>query len=124
LVDTSAFWWEVYGNSAEWAFSTQNGQVISQLVYTRYVPGSIATISSNAGARPRELRYSGRLDPGVLSRRARHYRGRTDEHGAAIPDPMQQLDPSALTLYERVDSTKKALYWEDTTTGRRHGSRI
>lgn len=49
LADTSAFFWNVYGNGPEWAFSTQNGQVVSRLVYTRYVPGQAAT-TGYAGA--------------------------------------------------------------------------
>jgi len=48
LADTLAFDWLAFGNGAEWAFSTQNGQVISQLVYTRYAPGQTAT-APNAG---------------------------------------------------------------------------
>jgi len=49
LADTSAFYFAVFSNGPEWAFSTQGGQVVSQLVYTRYVPGMPAT-ASNAGA--------------------------------------------------------------------------
>jgi len=42
LADTNAFFWNVYGNGPEWAFSTQNGEVISQLVYTRHKPNEPA----------------------------------------------------------------------------------
>src|SRR5665213_4135096 len=42
LADTNAFFWNVYGNGPEWAFSTQNGQVVSQLVYTRHKPNEPA----------------------------------------------------------------------------------
>jgi len=49
LVDTNAFFWNVYGNGPEWAFSTQGGKVISQLVYSRHVPGEPAT-TGYAGA--------------------------------------------------------------------------
>jgi hypothetical protein len=31
-----AFFWNTYGNGPEWSFSTQNGQAVSQLVYSRY----------------------------------------------------------------------------------------
>ena len=42
LVDTNAFFWNVYGNGPEWAFSTQNGQIQSQLVYSRHQPNEPA----------------------------------------------------------------------------------
>jgi hypothetical protein len=37
--DNDAYFWNTYGNGPEWAFSTQNGQVVSQLVYSRFQPG-------------------------------------------------------------------------------------
>ena len=49
LADTSAFFWNVYGNGPEWTFSTQNGQVISQLVYSRWQPGQPQTIGLYRG---------------------------------------------------------------------------
>ncbi len=49
LADTNAFFWNAYGNGPEWAFSTQNGHVVSQLVYTRHAQGKPAT-TGNAGA--------------------------------------------------------------------------
>jgi hypothetical protein len=51
LVDTTAFFWEDWGNGPEWAFSTPvaGQQPISQLVYSRYVPGHPAT-GASAGA--------------------------------------------------------------------------
>ena len=42
LADTTAYFWNTWGNGPEWAFSTQNGQVISQLVYSRWEPGQPA----------------------------------------------------------------------------------
>ena len=39
LADSSAYFWNKWGNGPEWAFSTQNGQVVSQLVYSRFEPG-------------------------------------------------------------------------------------
>ena len=46
-VDTTAFFWQDWGNGPEWAFSTPSGapggNPISQLVYTRYAPGQPAT---------------------------------------------------------------------------------
>jgi hypothetical protein len=49
LVDSSAFFWIQWGNGPEWAFSTQNGTVDSQLVYTRFSPGKPAK-AAYAGA--------------------------------------------------------------------------
>jgi hypothetical protein len=37
--DNDAYFWHTYGNGPEWAFSTQNGQIVSQLVYSRFQPG-------------------------------------------------------------------------------------
>jgi hypothetical protein len=42
LADTTAYFWNTWGNGPEWAFSTQNGQVVSQLVYSRWQPGQPA----------------------------------------------------------------------------------
>ncbi len=47
LADNSAFFYAIFGNGPEWAFSTQNGEVVSQLVYTRYPPG-LPAVASNA----------------------------------------------------------------------------
>ncbi len=51
LVDDTAFFWKTWGNGPEWAFSTPvAGQPpISQLVYSRYLPGFPAT-AQYAGA--------------------------------------------------------------------------
>jgi hypothetical protein len=49
LVDTTAYFWIDWGNGPEWAFSTQNGKVVSQLVYTRYAAGQAPT-PGNTGA--------------------------------------------------------------------------
>lgn len=42
LADTTAYFWNTWGNGPEWAFSTHNGQVVSQLVYSRWQPGQPA----------------------------------------------------------------------------------
>jgi hypothetical protein len=111
LADTSAFWWDVFGNGPEWAFSTQNGQVISQLVYTRYTPGQPAT-KENAGAAfatPVQGGWIASFFPGALG---------TDDApiNTALPEASQcNRDPVALTLYNRVNSKKKAMYWEQTS---------
>lgn len=49
LVDTTAYFWNTWGNGPEWAFSTQNGQVVSQLVYSRWAPGQPAQPQPPAG---------------------------------------------------------------------------
>jgi hypothetical protein len=49
LADTSAYFWNTWGNGPEWAFSTQNGQVVSQLVYSRWQPGQPAHPQPGAG---------------------------------------------------------------------------
>ena len=49
LADTSAYFWNTWGNGPEWAFSTQNGQVVSQLVYSRFQPGQPAQPQPGAG---------------------------------------------------------------------------
>jgi phage terminase large subunit-like protein len=48
LADTTAYFSGEFGNGPEWVFSTQGGQVISQLVYARYPPG-LAQAPANAG---------------------------------------------------------------------------
>jgi hypothetical protein len=49
LADTTAYFWNTWGNGPEWAFSTQGGQVISQLVYSRWQPGQPAQPQPGAG---------------------------------------------------------------------------
>jgi hypothetical protein len=49
LADTTAYFWDTWGNGPEWAFSTQNGQVVSQLVYSRWQPGQPAQPQPKAG---------------------------------------------------------------------------
>jgi len=49
LADTTAYFWNTWGNGPEWAFSTQGGQVVSQLVYSRWQPGQPAKPQPGAG---------------------------------------------------------------------------
>jgi len=58
LADTTAFFWNVYGNGPEWAFSTQNGQVVSQLVYSRWKPGEPHTIGYTGAALTTQTAYN------------------------------------------------------------------
>jgi hypothetical protein len=47
--DNSAFFWSAWGNGPEWAFSTVNGQIQSDLVYSRFKPNETA-VAGWAGA--------------------------------------------------------------------------
>jgi hypothetical protein len=55
LADTTAFFWNVYGNGPEWAFSTQNG---SQLVYSRWKPGEPHIIGFTGAAYTTQTAYN------------------------------------------------------------------
>jgi hypothetical protein len=108
LVDS----YEIYVlNGPEWAFSTQNGQVISQLVYTRTTPGQPAT-QANAGvaiATP----IQGGWDPEFLP-------GVGPAVGASINtvDPIASqcnTDPISLALFNDL-STPQGVYWEPVST--------
>jgi hypothetical protein len=108
LVDTN----EIYVlNGPEWGFSTQNGQVISQLVYTRITPGQPST-EANAGvaiATP----IQGGWDPEFLP-------GAGPAVGASINtvDPIASqcnTDPISLALFNDL-STPQGVYWEPVST--------
>ena len=45
--DIYAFFWSAWGNGPEWAFSTVNGQIQSDLVYSRFKPGEKAVAGFN-----------------------------------------------------------------------------
>jgi hypothetical protein len=47
--DSDAYFWHTYGNGPEWAFSTQGGQVVSSLVYSRFQPGQTAPPQPKSG---------------------------------------------------------------------------
>lgn len=112
LVDTSAFYWSAFGNGPEWAFSTQHGQVISQLVYTRYVPGTAAT-PANAGvafATPVQGGWSPTFFPWAFGPNAQGQPINT-----VLPEASQcNTDPVSLTLYKDL-SKPKQMFWEDTS---------
>ena len=113
LVDTSAFFWSAFGNGPEWAFSTQDGQVVSQLVYTRYVPGSAPT-ANNAGvafATPVQGGWAANFFPGAFGPNAKGQAINT-----VLPEASQcNSDPVALALYKDL-STPKQMFWEDLST--------
>ena len=111
LADTSAFYYAAFGNGPEWAFSTQNSQVVSQLVYTRYIPGGTAT-SANAGAAfatPVAGGWTASFFPGAIGVTA---------GGGVIntvnPSASQCLaDSVALTEFNDL-ANPQGVYWEPT----------
>lgn len=48
--DVYAFFWSAWGNGPEWAFSTVNGQIQSDLVYSRFKPGEQAVAGWSGAA--------------------------------------------------------------------------
>jgi hypothetical protein len=58
LADTTAAFWNVYGNGPEWTFSTQDGQVVSQLVYSRFVPNEPKIIGYTGAAFTTQTGYN------------------------------------------------------------------
>jgi hypothetical protein len=107
-VDTTAFFWQDWGNGPEWAFSTPpgapGGNPISQLVYTRYQPGepaeweyagaAIATITGASAGSPT---WSYGFLPGAYS---------PPSLNTALPEASQcPSDPVAYVVYEDEKAT-------------------
>jgi hypothetical protein len=95
LVDSSAAFWNDFGNGAEGASSQHR----SQLVYTRYIPGMPRT-RANAGAAMATMVdgiWTAGFLPGGL--------------GSALPMPSQWLpDPIALVLYGTLAKPQEMLW--------------
>jgi hypothetical protein len=113
LADNTAFYYAIFNNGPEWAFSTQNGQVISQLVYTRYPPGT-AAVPANAGvafATPGPGGWSANFFPGAMGAT-----GGGAPVNSVMPEASQcNTDPVALT--EFIDlATPQDVFGEPTTT--------
>jgi hypothetical protein len=112
LVDSSGYYYSTFGNGPEWAFSTQGGQVISQLVYTRHAPGTAAT-TANAGAAfatPVANGWSPTFFPGAQPI--------TDRGTMTTVTPLASQcngDPVAYSYYYEL-GTAESLFWEPTTT--------
>jgi hypothetical protein len=111
LADTSAFY-PAFGNGPEWAFSTQDGQVISQLVYARHPPGTPA-VTANAGAAfatPIVTGWTANFFPGTEP---------TGSGGTLTTvNPLASqcnTDSIALTYFYGI-GTSQDVYWEPTTT--------
>jgi uncharacterized membrane protein len=107
LVDTT----DLYVlNGPEWAFSTQDGQVISQLIYTRYTPGQPA-ITANAGvafATPFAGGWTANFLPGA---------GPASGGAMNTVDPIAtqcNTDPIALALFNDLASPQD-VFWEPIT---------
>jgi hypothetical protein len=112
LADTSAFYYSMFGNGPEWAVSTQDGQVISQLVYTRYTPGMPA-IGANAGAAFATPVLEG-WAPNFFPGTAPVSSGGT----LTTVNPLASqcnTDPVALTYFYGLANPQE-LYWEPLTT--------
>jgi hypothetical protein len=111
LVDTHAFFWKKWGNGPEWAFSSRDGAVISQLVYTRYPPdaneyasAAFATMENGVWV-PQYFPGEGGPFPTQL------YANTTIQ-----PVPSQcNTDPGALVLFHNIGSPPK-MYWEPVSS--------
>jgi hypothetical protein len=103
LANTNAFFWNAYGNSPEWAFSTQNGQVISQLVYSRHQPGTPAK-TGYAGAGYATMvngTWTARFLPGAIGKGS----ASNGTNNSNLPEGSQcTTDPVALAIYKNFAS--------------------
>jgi hypothetical protein len=105
LVDTQAYFWEDWGNGPEWAFSTQNGVVASQLVYTRFPVGDPAT-APYAGAAFATM-VDGAWQAGFLPGAIGAYNG-TGANNFVLPLASQcNTDPVAMVLFQNLAATQE-----------------
>jgi hypothetical protein len=111
LADNSAFYYSVFGNGPEWAFSTQGGEVVSQLVYTRYTPGTSA-VAANAGAAfatPTASGWSANFFPGTAP---------VDGGNNATVNPLASqcnTDPVPYAYFYGLAAPQN-LFWEPVST--------
>jgi hypothetical protein len=112
LADSSAFYFGEFGNGPDFAFSTQGGQVTSQLVYTRYPPGE-AAIPGNAGiafSTQSAAGWSAAFLPGAMGY------GDTGPINTVLYQQTQcATDPIATTLFYDLSSPSQ-VFWEPVTT--------
>lgn len=112
LVDTTAFFWADWGNGPEWAFSTPvTGQdVVSQLVYTRFIPGEPATAdyAGAALAAPQSATTWGyRFFPGAIG---------GGNNNTVLPEASQcNTDTEAIAVFQNQDFTPPKMYTEPVT---------
>jgi hypothetical protein len=104
LADTTAFFWNVYGNGPEWAFSTQNGQKVSQLVYSRWQPGQPQTVAFTGAAYATQTAYntwSAKFFPGAIGKG----NGTAGSANSNLPEGSQcNADPIALAMFKNFAS--------------------
>jgi hypothetical protein len=115
-VDTTAYFWQDWGNGPEWAFSTPpgapGGNPISQLVYSRYAPGQSATWQ-NTGAGIATLTLANGAPTWVgafLPQAYTHLRNNT-----VLPEASQcPSDPVSYALFSDVEFNQ--MYTEPVTS--------
>jgi len=107
LVDTFAYFWESWGNGPEWAFSTQNGAVTSQLVYSRHQIGTNRTgVSVAAFATMVDGKWIARALPGNGGD------GTTGSGTTILPEASQcNSDPVSLAVFHNVAVPAQS-FWE------------
>jgi len=125
LADTTAFFWNTYGNGPEWAFSTQNGQVVSQLVYSRWQPGSPVTATNAApgytgAAFATQTAYNAfgqnnwtaKFLPGAIGKG-----GPVGTNNTNLPEASQcNTDPISLVMFKNFASPNIQDFTEDVTS--------
>jgi hypothetical protein len=99
LVDTYSYFWRTWGNGPEWAFSTQNGEVISQLVYTRYPRAPhVVSIAGAAFATMVNGAWQAQFLPGAVSSS-----GNSRDVTTILPEASQcNSDPVSLVIFHNV----------------------
>jgi len=112
LVDQNAYFWRTFGNGPEWAFSTQDDQVISQLVYTRYVrEPKLHAFAGAAFATMTNGTWTPAFLPGAIASN-----GNSMDNSSRLPEASQcNTDTVPLTLFTNFTKPREA-FWEDTTT--------
>jgi hypothetical protein len=107
LVDTLAYYWRQWGNGPEWAFSTQNGNIVSQLVYTRHQIGrNQSGFAAAAYASMLNGRWVARALPGNPAD------GTVGSGSTILPLASQcKSDPVALALFHNLASPPTS-FWE------------
>ncbi len=111
LVDTLAYNWRTWGNGPEWAFSTQNGQVQSQLVYTRHQTGKNRPgFAAAAYATMVNGTWVVRPLPG------NNGDGTTGSGTTIVPEASQcNSDPISLALFHNVAAPSQS-FWEPVSS--------
>jgi hypothetical protein len=101
LVDGFAYYWATWGNGPEWAFSTQNGQVLSQLVYTRFPRAPKATAAAGAAFATMENGvWTAQFFPGAVGTS-----GNKNADSTILPEASQcNTDPVALAIYHDLQT--------------------